>query len=628
MIQPSRAYSCGPNTMIYIAMQSVKRPGTFGVARTLALVLIFPATLVSPPGLGAPNNPLPSPLNATADKAYEQVASRYMNEMLALDPVGASQLGDQRFDGQLNDESSAGRARLVAVARSLLAQLDTVQTARLARAKQVDAHLLHHALEYTIWQTQTFRDWSWDPLTYTSLAGNSVYLLVARDFAPLPIRMSHVAARLRAWPRLFAQERAALDPAKVPAINAQTAISQNAGLTDLINQVIVPELDKLPSEQRAKLNTAITSARSAITAQQTWLQHTLLPQAKGDFRLGEQRYDEKLRFELDSTLSRQEIRARAESAIATKRDQMYEIARQVLTGRAGAPALPQKPSPDQQQAAIEAALELAYADHPSRDNVVAAARTALAQTTAFVKAHDLITLYPDPLAVIIMPAFQQGVSLAYCDAPGPLARGQRTYFAVSPLPQEWTGAQVRSFLREYNTRAVNELTIHEAMPGHYVQLAHANRYHSPIRAVMQSNAFVEGWAMYGEQLMSEQGYMDHDPLMQLVHLKWDLRATANAILDQAVHVDGMTREQAMHMLMHDTFQEEREAAAKWVRVQLTSTQLATYFVGFQEHLALREEARQRWGSAFNLKRYHDTALAFGSPPVRYVRELMFDLPIG
>jgi uncharacterized protein (DUF885 family) len=592
------------------------------------MMMMLPAILVTRLGLGAPNDPPPVPANAAADKAYEQVAKRYMNEMLALDPVGASQLGDQRFDGQLNDESSAGRARLLAVARSVLADLDRVPAARLARASQVDAHLLHHELEYTIWQTQTFRDWSWDPLIYTSLAGNSVYLLVARDFAPLPLRMTHVAARLRAWPRLFAQERAVLDPARVPAINAQTAISQNAGLTDLIDQVVVPEVGKLPAAQQASLNEAIAGARTAIMAQQNWLQNALLPQAKGDFRLGAQRYDEKLRFELDSSLSRQQIRARAESAIAARRAQMYDIARQVLSGRAGAPALPPKPDVDQQQAAIEAALQLAYADHPSRDDVVAAARTALAQTTAFVRAHDLITLYPDPLAVIIMPAFQQGVSLAYCDAPGPLARGQKTYFAVSPIPREWTDPQVNSFLREYNTRAVNELTIHEAMPGHYVQLAHANRYRSPIRAVMQSNAFVEGWAMYGEQLMSEQGYMDHDPLMQLVHLKWDLRATANAILDQAVHVDGMTREQAMHMLMHDTFQEEREAAAKWVRVQVSSTQLATYFVGFQEHLALREEARQRWGSAFSLKRYHDTALAFGSPPVRYVRELMFDLPIG
>ena len=590
----------------------------FAVARALTLTLVLPVTLAPQLALGAP----------TADQAYERVAQRYMNEALALDPVDATQLGDHRFDSLTNDESPAGRARLVTVSRSLLADLDKVDTAQLSRAKQVDAHLLHHALEYTIWQIETFRDWRWDPLTYTSLAGNAIYLLLARDFAPLPIRMGQVTARLQAWPRLFEQERTALEPGKVPLINAQTAISQNAGLTELIDQVVVPELKNLAPDQQAKVNQAIARARSAVTEQQTWLQKTLLPQAKGEFRIGAQRYDEKLRFELDSPLSRQEIRTRAAAAIATKRIQMYDIARQVLTGRPGAPALPEKPSANQQQSAIAAALELAYAQHPPRDQVVAAARTALAQATAFVKAKDLITVYPDPLDVIIMPAFQQGVALAYCDAPGPLARGQKTYFAVSPIPADWTDAQVRSYLREYNTRAINELTIHEAMPGHYVQLAHANRYRSPIRAVMQSNAFVEGWAMYGEQLMSEQGYMDNDPLMRLVHLKWDLRATANAILDQAVHVDGMTRDQAMHMLMHDTFQEEREAAAKWVRVQVTSTQLATYFVGFQEHLALREEARQRWGAAFSLKRYHDTELAFGSPPVRYVRELMFGLPIG
>ncbi len=588
----------------------------------LAAALASQLALAAPPGSSAPT------ASRATDQAYEQVAGRYLNEMLALDPVGATQLGDHRFDGLTNDESPAGRARTLGTARSLLTDLDKVDTWHLSRAKQVDAQLLHHALDYTVWQLETFRDWSWDPLTYTSLAGNAVYLLLARDFAALPTRMTHAAERLQAWPELFAQERAALDPAKVPAINAQTAISQNAGLTELIDQVVVPEVKNLAPQQQASINRAIATARGAVAEQQAWLQKSLLSQAKGNFRLGAQRYDEKLRFELDSSLSRQEIRTRAEAAIAVKRAQMYDIARQVLAGRAAAPPLPEKPTAVQQQKAIETALELAYAEHPARDQVVAAARTALAQATAFVKAKDFITLYPDPLDVIIMPAFQQGVALAYCDAPGPLARGEETYFAISPIPADWSGAQVRSYLREYNTRAINELTIHEAMPGHYVQLAHANRYRSPIRAVMQSNAFVEGWAMYGEQLMSEQGYMDHDPLMRLVHLKWDLRATANAILDQAVHVDGMTREQAMHMLMHDTFQEEREAAAKWVRVQVTSTQLATYFVGFQEHLALRDEARQRWGAAFSLKRYHDAALAFGSPPARYVRELMFDLPIG
>jgi uncharacterized protein (DUF885 family) len=589
-------------------------------------ILVLITTMVLPMLFSTPASAAPTP--SAADGAFERVSQRYLDEMLALDPAGATQLGDHRFDSRLNDVSPAGRGHAVAVARSLLADLDRIDAAQLSRPNQVDAHLLHHALDYTVWDIETFRDWSWDPTLYTTLAGNSIYLLLARDFAPLPERMAHVADRLQSWPRLFAQVRGSLDPARVPTIHAQTAISQNAGLTQLIDQVVVPEVSKLTADQQTRVKQAIATAKAAVTQQQAWLQQTLLPQAKGEFRIGAQRYDEKLRFELDSSLSRQEIRTRAETAIATKRALMYGIAREVLAGKAGAPALPEKPTPEQQQKAIEAALELAYAQHPARDQVVAVAKAALAQTTAFVKAKDLVTLYPDPVDVIIMPAFQQGVTLAYCDAPGPLARGQKTYYAVSPIPNDWTDAQVRSYLREYNTRAINELTIHEAMPGHYVQLGHANHYASPIRAVMQSNAFVEGWAMYGEQLMSEQGYMDHDPLMRLVHLKWDLRATANAILDQAVHVDGMTREQAMHLLMHDTFQEEREAAAKWVRVQLTATQLATYFLGFEEHLALREEARQRWGASFNLKRYHDTALSFGSPPVRYVRELMFDLPIG
>jgi uncharacterized protein (DUF885 family) len=160
-----------------------------------------------------------------------------------------------------------------------------------------------------------------------------------------------------------------------------------------------------------------------------------------------------------------------------------------------------------------------------------------------------------------------------------------------------------------------------------VQLMHSSRYHSPLRAVLASGTFVEGWAVYAERMMVEQGFAGGDPLMHLIQLKWYLRTIGNAILDQAVHVDGMSREDAMRLMMHDTFQEEREASAKWVRAQLTAAQLATYFVGVQEHLALREEARRKGGKTFTLERYHDSVLSYGSPPVRYVRELLLDLPI-
>jgi uncharacterized protein (DUF885 family) len=306
---------------------------------------------------------------------------------------------------------------------------------------------------------------------------------------------------------------------------------------------------------------------------------------------------------------------------------MYDIARAVLAGRSDAPPLPVMPNPEEQQAGIVAALELAYDQRPARTKVFEAAQHAFEETQRFVRAHDLVTVYDDPIEIIPMPEFQRGVALAYCDSPGPLDKGQKTFYAVSPIPDDWSESQVTSFLREYNTRSIYNLTIHEAMPGHYLQLMHANRYDSPLRAVLASGSFIEGWAVYAEGMMVEEGFLDHDPLMQLVQLKWYLRTVGNAILDQAVQVDGMSREDALRLMTHDIFQQEREAAGKWVRAQLTAAQLPTYFVGVQEHLALREEARKVWGRDFTLKRYHDAVLSYGSPPVRYARELMLELPI-
>jgi uncharacterized protein (DUF885 family) len=354
----------------------------------------------------------------------------------------------------------------------------------------------------------------------------------------------------------------------------------------------------------------------------------LLPEAQGDYRLGAELYDRKLGFALFSPLSRTEIRRRAESELARTRAAMYAIARDVLKGKRGAPPTPERPGEKQQQRAIEAALELAYAKRPTREGVLDAARAALVDTTGFVRAKDLVSLPDEPLEIIPMPEFQQGVALAYCDSPGPLeSKGQKTFYAVSPIPEQWTRAQTDSFLREYNSLSIRDLTIHEAMPGHYLQLAHSNRYPSPLRAVHSSGPFVEGWAVYAEKLMIEQGYLADEPLMHLIQLKWYLRVVVNALLDQAVHVDGISRDEAMKLMTETGFQEEREAAGKWTRAQLTSAQLPTYFVGAQEHFELRAEAERRAGAEFNLKEYHDKVLSFGSPPVRFVRALMFDLPI-
>jgi uncharacterized protein (DUF885 family) len=289
--------------------------------------------------------------------------------------------------------------------------------------------------------------------------------------------------------------------------------------------------------------------------------------------------------------------------------------------------MPDAPSDEQQQKAIEAALELAYADRPARDKVVETAEATLAQATEFTKKKDLVTVPDDPIEIILMPEFQRGVAVAYCDSPGPLDKGLKTYYAISPIPDDWSDEQTTSFLREYNTRMIHLLSIHEAMPGHYLEGAHSARHPSVLRAVLRSGMFAEGWAVYTESVLMNEGYLDNDPLFHLVRYKFYLRAVANAILDQGVHVDGWTEQQAMDLMVRTTFQQEREAAGKWRRAQLTSAQLPTYFVGVQEHFDLRKAMEEKLGKDFRQKAYHDQVLSYGAPPVRFVRAMMLDQPI-
>jgi uncharacterized protein (DUF885 family) len=569
----------------------------------------------------------PAAPDAAVERQFADLARRWLDGSMQLSPISATQIGDHRFDAEIDDLSAEGRAKSLAFSTGLLAELERLDRTKLSRESQVDAALLLHQLRSDVWTAETLRSWAWDPMIYSQLAGGALYTLVAREFAPLPERLRAATVRMEKLPKLFEQMRANLDKARVPSVHAETVAKQHKGVMSLVDGLILPRAGELPAEDKAKLEAAAATLRKAVDEQQAWIDKELVPNAKGDFRIGAELYDRKLAFALNSPLGRAEIRSRAEAELARVRGEMYRVAKTVLAGREDAPPTPDAPSEAEQQAAIAAALELAYADRPARDKVVDTARETLATATEFVKAKDLVTMPESPVQIILMPEFQRGVAVAYCDSPGPLDKHLDTFYAVSPIPDDWTEEQVTSFLREYNTRSIHELTIHEAMPGHYLQLAHSNKYPSTLRAVLGSGPFVEGWAVYAEEAMANAGYLDNDPLFKLIHLKWYLRAIANAILDQAIHVDGMTQEQAMELMTVKTFQEEREAAGKWVRAQLTSAQLPTYFVGFQEHMDLRNEVEAAWGKDFTPKRYHDAVLSYGSPPVRYVRALLLDRPI-
>ena len=567
------------------------------------------------------------PSDSATDRQFESLAARYLDQFPALSPVAATPLGDHRFDAQLDQISPRARAEAAEFYRQTLEQIVDLDATKLSRPNQVDRTLLEHHLRGQLWRGEQLREWEWNPLVYTELAGTAVYGLMAREFAPLRQRMVHAGQRLEQFPRLFQQIRSTLVPEQVPRIHAQTAVKQNRGVLSIIDNMVEPQLDQLPPGQRDRLRRAMEIARGAVESHQKWLEAELLPKAAGSFRLGAKRYDKKLAFTLQASLNRQQIQDRAERKLRGVRQRMYTIAKDEYRRKHPFTRFPADPSDAYKQAIIRSVLEMAYRDAPRADQIVDTVKQSLELTTAFVLENDLVTVPPDPVEIIVMPEFQRGVSAAYCDAPGPLDVGQKTFYAVAPLPKDWTTEQNQSFLREYNLRSIHNLTIHEAMPGHFVQLAHANRYPGKLRAVMSSGVFIEGWAVYTEQMMSQQGFLDHDPLMQLIALKWYLRGIANAIMDQAIHAEAMTREEAMELMIEDTFQEEREAAAKWVRAQLTSAQLSTYFVGYLEHADLRREVEEAWGDDFNLKTYHDKVISFGSPPVKFVRALMLDKEI-
>jgi len=569
----------------------------------------------------------PTSAAAGPDRAFEMLAANWIDRGMQFSPASATSIGDHRYDDRIDDVSAAGRAAGLRFTRDTLAALQRIDRAELSRANQVDYAIFENTLNAQIWQTETRQGWAWNPLGYQSIAGGALYGLMARDFAPLPQRLESAAARMEALPNFFRQVRAELQPARVPPPHAQTYAAQNRGLKSIVSDMIEPHKGELAPDKRARLERAIATFNAAVDEHQAWIEQTVVPAAQGDFRAGAEVFDTQLGFTLQSDLSRADIRRRAEAAVTSVREEMYRVSKLALAGRADAPATPDAPTPQQQQAAIRAALDLAAADRPARDELVETASGATEEARRFVIERDLITLPEGPVRIILMPEFQRGFSVAYCDSPGPLERHLDTFYAVSPIPDDWSDEQATSFLREYNNRGTLDIAIHEAMPGHYVQIWHSNRYPSTLRAVLGSGSFIEGWAVYAEEMMVEQGFRADDPLFRLTQLKVQLRTITNAIIDQAIHVDGMSEQEMMTLLTETAFQEEREAAGKWRRAQLSVTQLSTYFVGFQEHLETRAAAERRAGAGFNLKQYHDAVLSFGSPPGRYARQLLLDEPI-
>jgi uncharacterized protein (DUF885 family) len=578
--------------------------------------IIIVVALSLPMSILAAPSPAPSASPAMDDQ-FQKIAHDYVEGCLSAQPEYATELGDHRFDDRLSDYSPESRSRLLAHARQFREELNKFEDiSQLTGANQVDARILRDNIDNEIFELEELREADWNPLVYNQSLANSLYLLVVRDFDSPEKRIPNLRKRMEAIPTVIAQAKKNLQ--HPPRVHTETAIEQTQGAITFVREGLAPLLDQAP-QMKKEIAPLQEKTAKALEDYKKWMQNDLLPRSDGDFRIGADKFRKKLRFALASELSMEEIMQRAQADLQRTQTAIYETALPLYKKyfpNAGKTAL------DDKKKVTAAVLDKLAEQHSDDNTVVGYAQKIVGEVTDFVKQHDLVTVPAKPLDVIVMPEFKRGVAIAYCDPPGALEKNGKTFYAVAPTPKDWPKERKNSFFREYNNYMVRDLTVHEAMPGHYLQLAHANEFRAPtlVRAVFWSGTFVEGWAVYCEQMMAEAGY--GGPEVKMEQLKMRLRAICNAILDQSIHAGNMSEQQAMDLMMKEGFQQEGEAVAKWKRARLTSAQLSTYFVGVAEHLDLRDKAKAKAGASFDLKKYNDQVISFGSPPVKYVRELM------
>lgn len=568
----------------------------------LRLAAVFPALLLAH-----------AASTQSADAKLADFFRGYLDASFQLRPLDATRLGDHRFDARLDDLSATARARWVELYRRTLDELPRqVNPAELSRDGQIDYDILRHELIKSLWLAANTHPFAEDPRTYNDYINDSVFLLLAQSTLPKETSVSNCIARMAQIPNVIAAAQANLK--NPPRTHTETAIRQNRGAIAFYEHDLFEIAG--PTRQLAGLKAAAQPVVAALKSYQEFLEKDLLPRANGDWRLGREKFAQKLDLELDAGITAAEVLTEAQAEFERVTRDMYVIARQLWSRYQPHAALP----PDDEEGrrlTVETVLIAIAQDHSEPQTVLRDVRQAVAKVKAFLSAGDVVRLpQPDRCQIIEMPEFQRGNSTAYMNSPPPLDPNAAGFYAVSPPPKDWDAARVRSYFEEYNHSMLQILTIHEGYPGHYVQLEYANRNPSLIRKVLGSGAYIEGWAVYTEQMMLDQGYGDGDLALRLTQLKFYLRAVANAILDHRMHCDGMTDDEAMDLLVRRCFQSEGEARLKVIRAQQSSVQLSTYFVGRMAHYRLRQAVERELGDRFNLAAYHAAVLAPGAVPLK------------
>jgi uncharacterized protein (DUF885 family) len=553
-----------------------------------------------------------------ADARFDRFKDQFLLDFWRQNPDYASSQGFHKYDSLLVVPNEAQRRSDAAFVTKNLGSLASFAIDSLSPTNQIDWRLLHNELRAQRWYTDTLRSWQWNPATYN--LGASVGDLLNGRHYPLARRLRNISDKIAQAPAYYAAAKANITgPTRE---HAELAVQQNEGGLAVFGPALADSVRKssLNDAEKQLLTQRIAGAQKAVQGYIDFLKQDVLPGKDfRSFRIGKALFDRKFALDIQSRYSAEEVFRLAQKRKAYLLHDM---------GRRAARLFPRycagQPVPKDSLQLIRQVIDKLTLKHAPREGFVAAVKRQIPTLTKFVNDHQLLTQDPSkPLVVRETPLYMRGSGAgASVSAPGPYDLKANTYYNVEPLPPTWTAQQAESYLREYNDYTLQILNIHEAIPGHYTQLVYANRSPSRVKSIFGNGAMIEGWAVYAEQMMLEAGYGNNSDEMWLLWDKWNMRSTLNAVVDNLVQTKQASEQDVVALLTGAGFQEEAEARNKWHRATLSQVQLSSYFTGYTEIVALRNEVRQRDGDKFSVKNFNEQFLSFGSAPVKYIRDLL------
>ena len=574
----------------------------------------LPLLALALPACTSPDSKTAAP---AADARFDRFKQQFIQDFWRQNPEYASSVGFHTYDSLLVIPNDAQRRSDAAFVARNLGALGGFGLDSLSPANQIDLRLLTNELRSERWYADTLQSWQWNPALYN--LGASVGDLLNGRHYPLARRLRNISDKLAGAQAYYQAARANI--VRPTREHTELAVKQNEGglavfgpLADSVRRSVLPAAEKQLLSQR------IAGARTAIDGYIGYLRKSM-PEGNQyrSFRIGKALFDRKFALDIQSSYSADQVLQLAQQHKAALLHDM---------GRRAARLFPKycagQPMPTDTMRLIRQVIDQLTLKHAPRDGFVDAVKRQIPTLIKFVNDHDLLTQDPSkPLVVRETPLYMRGSGAgASVSAPGPYDTQANTYYNVEPLPPTWTAAQAESYLREYNDYTLQILNIHEAIPGHYTQLVYANRSPSLVKSIFGNGAMIEGWAVYAERLMLENGYGHNSDELWLLWDKWNMRSTLNAVVDNLIQTQNASEADVVQLLTGAGFQEEAEARNKWHRATLSQVQLSSYFTGYTEIMALREEVKQKEGSKFNLKNFNEQFLSYGSAPVRYIRQLL------